>query len=473
MTSSSNSESEDSCSSEYSTDSSEDDGMETLYACGTKLQLPQGLCERQDIFNEFFTVDLWNSFSDEDKEHLQSFLPNFPGDEYEEKTKTLQRLFDFENFRFSNPLVKFFEHLKAGYLRPEIAQLRKQLNKKEIKEAKYRHKIYRNQLKEDILESQSKLLNKTHKHPKPPTDNMYLYDRTKKCYFQTLGAIKAKVDEQNLSPDENHPEGPCQRLSRKQKRHLNSIRNGLSKKKLFSSTMDTKLNGNLIDLEKYITSYQNPFYINDESYRNLLSSHRKRKLENASDPELDVDVDNYNMRNIENQPTITELIENTVSHISKFSWKTSKGIILKLFACKDEVDNYNMRNIENQPTITELIENTVSHISKFSWKTSKGIILKLFACKDEVDNYNMRNIENQPTITELIENTVSHISKFSWKTSKGIILKLFACKDEGEKLIFPKFQIFPVENYTLSNIGNQPTITELIENTVSRISKFS
>ncbi|CAG9768667.1 unnamed protein product [Ceutorhynchus assimilis] len=129
-----------------------------------------------------------------------------------------------------------------------------------------------------------------------------------------------------------------------------------------------------------------------------------------------------------------------------------------------------MKNLENQPTLTELIENTVSHISKFSWKTSEGKILKLFTCKEEgkklifpkfqifpVENSNMKNFENQPTIIELIENTVSHISKFSWETSEGKILKLFACKEEGEKLIFPKFQIFAVKNNNMKNLGIQPT----------------
>ncbi|CAG9771279.1 unnamed protein product [Ceutorhynchus assimilis] len=150
------------------------------------------------------------------------------------------------------------------------------------------------------------------------------------------------------------------------------------------------------------------------------------------------------------------------------------------------VENYNMRNLGNQPTITELIENRVSHISKLSWKTREGKILKLFACGEEAEklifpkfqnfpteNSNMKNLGNQLTKSELVENTVSHIPKFSLKTSRGKILKLFACKKEGEKLIFPKFQIFPVENYNMSNLGNQPTMTELIENTVSHISKFS
>ncbi|CAG9761824.1 unnamed protein product [Ceutorhynchus assimilis] len=85
----------------------------------------------------------------------------------------------------------------------------------------------------------------------------------------------------------------------------------------------------------------------------------------------------------------------------------------------------------------------------------------------------MKNLGNQPTKTELIENTVSHISKFSWNTNEGKVLKLFACKEEGEKLVFPKFQIFSVENNNMKNLGNQPTKTELLKNTVSHISKFS
>ncbi|CAG9763165.1 unnamed protein product [Ceutorhynchus assimilis] len=43
----------------------------------------------------------------------------------------------------------------------------------------------------------------------------------------------------------------------------------------------------------------------------------------------------------------------------------------------------------------------------------------------------MKNLGNQHTKTELIENTVSHISKFSWKTGEGKHLKLFACEEEG------------------------------------------
>ncbi|XP_076257336.1 uncharacterized protein LOC143194432 [Rhynchophorus ferrugineus] len=293
------SSSDDTSSTDYSTDSSDEDGLETALICGTKLQLPQGLCEKREIFEEFFTVDLWNSFSDDDKEHLQSFLPNFPEDDDLEKTKTLQRLFDFENFRFSNPLIKFYEHLKAGYFRPDIAQMRKVIHRAEKKEAKYRYRSFREQLKNEVIESQEKHISQIRtlppgveiKQEKRKLLIDYVPQRTKKRYFQILSSIKAKTDDTDVSSDENYPEGPPPPLSRKQKRHLNSIRNHLNnaKERMFGSTMVAKLNGFSIDLEKYVVSHYNPFYVNDESYKALLYHHKKRKFDSYDDQELNIE----------------------------------------------------------------------------------------------------------------------------------------------------------------------------------------
>lgn len=78
-----------------------------------------------------------------------------------------------------------------------------------------------------------------------------LVHRTKRRYFQELAAIKAKVEETGFSSDENYPEGPPVAPSRKQKRHLNSIRNGvvMNGEKVYISTLATKATG--IDLERY------------------------------------------------------------------------------------------------------------------------------------------------------------------------------------------------------------------------------
>lgn len=77
-----------------------------------------------------------------------------------------------------------------------------------------------------------------------------LVHRTKRRYFQELAAIKTKVDETGFSSDENYPEGPPVAPSRKQKRHLNSIRNSVTMngEKIYISTLATKSTG--VDLER-------------------------------------------------------------------------------------------------------------------------------------------------------------------------------------------------------------------------------
>nr|CAH7757652.1 unnamed protein product [Callosobruchus chinensis] len=290
-----NSSSEES-SSDYSTESSEDDGMETAQINDVKLQLPQGLCEKQEIFREIISTEVWNSLSDENRQHLQTFLPNFPENDELEKTKTLQRLFDFDVFHFNSPLVKFHDNLKAGYFRPDIARMRKIIHKAERKEAKYRYKTFREQLKYEVIESRNTLITQIKNLPpgqEPRQERRksnvdYVSHRTKRRYFQILSSIRSKTDDQGCSSDENYPDGPPVPLSRKQKRHLNSIKNSLSnsKEKFFTSTMTAKLNGSPLDLESYITPNHNPFYVNDESYKNLLYQHRSRKCETRSDPEL-------------------------------------------------------------------------------------------------------------------------------------------------------------------------------------------
>ncbi|CAH0561085.1 unnamed protein product [Brassicogethes aeneus] len=294
------SNSSDDSESEYSTDSSDDDGMETAQINGIKVQLPQALCERPDVFKEFFSPELWNQFSDNNKQHLQTFLPNFPENDDLEKSKTLQRLFDFKNFRFGNPLAKFHDDLKAGYFRPDIARMRKIINKAQKKEAKYRYKSYKDKLKSDVVESQKKLLNQIRNLPpgveprqeKRKLEVDYAPHRTKRRYFQVLSQIKAKVEDNNCSSDENYPEGPPSSLSRKQKRNLNSIRNSVTstKEKLFLSTMSVKVNNgnssNQVDLEKYVTPAYNPFYINEDAYKNLISRHKRKKLESPEEPNL-------------------------------------------------------------------------------------------------------------------------------------------------------------------------------------------
>lgn len=194
-----------SSSSDCSTDSSDDEKLETVQVCGTRIQIPQGLCERKGIFQEFFSLHTWNSLSDSGRQHLRKFLPTFPRNDEQEKNNTVQKLFSGEVFKFSNPLSEFHDHLRAGHYRPDIAKMRYMIRKAERKEAKCRYRKFRERLESEVMESRQTLLNVVSALPpgvEPRLEKIntntpaYISPvayRTKTRYFQELSAIRSKV----------------------------------------------------------------------------------------------------------------------------------------------------------------------------------------------------------------------------------------------------------------------------------------
>lgn len=86
--------SEENSSSECSTDSSDDDRLEAAQIGDVRLQIPQGLCERPEFFQQVFSAQTWNSLSEGSRQHLRKFLPTFPENDDREKATSLQRLFN-------------------------------------------------------------------------------------------------------------------------------------------------------------------------------------------------------------------------------------------------------------------------------------------------------------------------------------------------------------------------------------------
>lgn len=70
---------------------------------GTRVKLPQGLCEHLAIFQELFDYSrIWKeNLTDGDRECLSRFLPIFPEDcdQELERENTLRTLFNRENSR--------------------------------------------------------------------------------------------------------------------------------------------------------------------------------------------------------------------------------------------------------------------------------------------------------------------------------------------------------------------------------------
>ncbi|KAF5302938.1 hypothetical protein FQA39_LY02118 [Lamprigera yunnana] len=382
------SSSEEQSSTECSTDSSdEDEKLETAQICGVRIQLPQGLCERKDVFNEFFSASTWNLLSEEHKQHLNSFLPTFPENDEHEKAVTLTKLFNKERFRFTSPLNEFHEHLKAGHYRPDIAKMRLLIKKAERKEAKYRHKLYRERLKEDILESRHKLVNLVRTLPPgvepkmeklvsstPPHVNPISY-RAKRRYFQELASVREKVDETGFSSDENYPEGPPTPLSRKQKRHLNAIKNSALNNNRIVSTLIAK--PHVLDLERLITPNCNPFFISEDSYKNLLLVHKRKRLEDIDSPE-------YNTESV----TITDVINRT--DLTSFK-KLSVGVNVNTvkhhidFKPSSHKKKIKRESIPSTPPSPELLNKSNPFFGHSSDSDSESFYdTKLFKCKKPI-----------------------------------------------------------------------------------------
>lgn len=88
----------------------------------------------------------WESLDDKHKEHLKQFLPKFQENQEEETETTIKMLFNYEPFHFTSPLNDFYNNLKQGNYRPDIAKMRKFLLKARSKQQRHKvlslHKIF-------------------------------------------------------------------------------------------------------------------------------------------------------------------------------------------------------------------------------------------------------------------------------------------------------------------------------------------
>lgn len=269
------SSSSDSCSASGSGSGSsepDDEPTEPVRVLGQSLELPQDLCENHTLFKEFFSYKTWEALEDKHKEHLMKYLPQFTQNEEEEKEKTIKMLFDHESFHFTSPLEVFYNNLKQGNYRPDIAKMRKFLLKARAKQQKHKVmnynqkkfvyktfndnfdfiltclvflfqiKSYYAKLMPEVLISRERLLAATKAAPPGPTPrlaplppkssskNNYkpLYLRARQRYFEELAAIRGEVGGDE-SEDENYPEGPPEPSSKKRKQmHTGQVKNSFN-----------------------------------------------------------------------------------------------------------------------------------------------------------------------------------------------------------------------------------------------------
>ncbi|XP_063624858.1 nuclear factor related to kappa-B-binding protein [Cydia splendana] len=275
------SSSSESCSGTGSGSSEPDEELtEPVRLLGQSLELPQELCENYGLFKEFFSYKTWEALEDTHKEQLMKYLPKFVQNEEEEREKTIKMLFDHEPFHFTSPLEVFYSNLKQGNYRPDIAKMRKFLQKARAKQQKHKIKSYYAKLMPEVLISRERLLAAAKAAPPGPTPrlpllpqkhsskNSYkpLYLRARQRYFEELAAIRSEVGGDE-SDDDNYPEGPPE-PSNKKRKHMHASQN-----------QDSNVSGTLGGTES-----SHPTSL--DCLKNVLAAHRARRQYRENHPEL-------------------------------------------------------------------------------------------------------------------------------------------------------------------------------------------
>ncbi|XP_053655777.1 nuclear factor related to kappa-B-binding protein isoform X3 [Cherax quadricarinatus] len=277
--------------------------METVLYSGVSLELPSEICEDISLLFEILSPDTWNNhLTDDHREMLMGFLPEFSHNDLEEKTRTLEMFFMDENFRFGTPLRLFHEQLCKGFFNPEISKMRAIHKKIMYKEYRYRQKQYLHHTLEEVLVRRKRVLDIVSSMPPddipkiprlPPLHNKKKSSRTsieycsKKRYFRELAAIRAEVgDTSDMSEDEIYPEGPGASLNKKQRRQLGGLEGSLPSDLL--PVRATHSSGSLaLDLELKITPTSNPLDLTDDHFRAMLAAHRLRRSKREASVDLD------------------------------------------------------------------------------------------------------------------------------------------------------------------------------------------
>ncbi|KAB7497184.1 hypothetical protein Anas_12459, partial [Armadillidium nasatum] len=262
--------------------------MEEIIYGDDVFKIPSGLCDDFSVLLDIISPDTWNNIlTDEHREMLMKYLPDFPQDDLNEKTHTLEMFFMNENFYFGSPLQNFFHNLKRGFYNPHVTKLRK-IQRKILKRTyKYRQKKYVHNLLEEILVKRREMLEEIKDkgydnegnfvcHPYSNTKvsrRELCMRRAQKRYYKEIQAVKAEAGcDSDLSDDDNYPEGMGLTLNKKQRRQLFLLEASFPTN--LCPIRSTLTKGSLaLDIEANLTSTRNPFDSSDDHFKNLLSNH--------------------------------------------------------------------------------------------------------------------------------------------------------------------------------------------------------
>lgn len=124
-----------------------------------RLNLPEDLLEDPEIFFSVMSESTWNEvLTDNQRQHLRQFLPQFPDNDVEEQDRTISDLFNNRNFNFGNPLHLAQKLFRDGFFNPEVVKYRQLCSMSQRKRHLYSLQQYYHRLLKEILVSRKELL---------------------------------------------------------------------------------------------------------------------------------------------------------------------------------------------------------------------------------------------------------------------------------------------------------------------------
>ncbi|XP_043593392.1 nuclear factor related to kappa-B-binding protein-like isoform X2 [Bombus pyrosoma] len=301
---------------EYSVKAESPDTLkwETCIAVNIKLKLPQDLCEHVAIFKEFLDYPyIWNEcLTENQRETLCNLLPAFPKDcDVEaEIEKTLRMLFERENHRFGvAPLDAFHSHLSAGHYRPDIRRMCSLVRKAQQRRLLFEERKRSYELASQLLKSRESLLSNAYKQgfcqpaqrtvskvqwrkPKPAM----VEEKTQLRYLEELNALRtelgasAKLAADTTSEnEENYPHYQMSGAKQKKKRRSLVGVQGLSIRGLQINHEDETIRPVFSTLQRAEYATNRSLFIREqteETYREMLLEHKKRRARRDVHPEL-------------------------------------------------------------------------------------------------------------------------------------------------------------------------------------------
>ncbi|XP_063977217.1 nuclear factor related to kappa-B-binding protein [Diachasmimorpha longicaudata] len=279
---------------------------ETCVAGGSKVKLPQDLCEHPSILHEMLNPNLWQEcLTGEQRLSLSQYLPLFPKecDAVGEQAKSLQLLFQRENQRFGvAPLDTFTTHLSSGHYRPDIRRMRHLVRKAQQRRLLFDERKRTYELAEQLLKSRETLLITAYKQgfsqsAQPPSKFHWrkpkpsiIEERTQSRYLEELQALRNELGTVRLADttsenEENYPQHqPLLKQKRKRKVQINQ--SSIRTNQLFEDE----------DIRPVFSTFQRPQCpptpifpsrdLSEDSYRAMLITHKKRRSRGDIHPEL-------------------------------------------------------------------------------------------------------------------------------------------------------------------------------------------